>query len=223
MSNDTDTASKLAELKKPLVEYKGNIDMGTEEMTSEDINTPILKVIQSNTQGIKDKKEGRFFRSDTGEMFDSVEVSLVYVTTMQVENYNKTAVETVKLYYGFYSGTNEPFKMFVRGWSMEGHRNFQTELSLIKRKYQVPMLGLHVVLTTEPQSGTIQETGKPYSVHKLKFGVRRSEDGTPVIEDNKERIAFLMESYIRFKAIKSNPTERDQAQNDPIASGNIPF
>lgn len=184
--------------------YAGTVDVGTEEMSSEDMNTPILKIIQSNTQGIDAKREGWFYRSDTKQQLEEVDVNFVHVTTVEVENYNKTGMEKVKVYFGFYDGTNEPFKMFVRGWSLAGHREFQSEVGLIKNKFKVPMFALHVTLSTEPKSGNL-ENGKSYSTHKLVATIQKDPKDSlrikPLVEMNSERISFLFEAASRFKQV----------------------
>mgnify|MGYP001608539669 CR=1 FL=1 len=115
--------------------YGGSVNIGTEEMGSEDLNTPILKIIQSNTQGIEYKQEGFFYRSDTNQTLESVKVNLIYVTTQEMENYNKTGLEKVKVYYGVYDGTFEPFKMFLRGWNLASHRDFQEVGNFCEEKW----------------------------------------------------------------------------------------
>lgn len=192
--------------------YAGTVDTGTEEVGREDLNTPILKIIQSNSTGIENKKEGYFFRSDTKEQLKDVDVNFVYVTTTEQENYNKTATEKVKLYYGFYADTNEPFKMFVRGWSMAGHREFQSEVAMLKAKFKVPMFALKATLTTELKKGDIKETGKPYEVHKLVCKIvkdPKDKSGIkPVVEMDPDRINFLFSAASKFKkAAEVEPTE----------------
>lgn len=193
-------------------------NVGTEEISQEDLNTPNLKIIQSNTQDVEDKKEGAFYRSDTRETLDEVLVNLVYVTTTMVENYNKTGQEKVKIYFGFYEGTNEPFKMYVRGWSLNGHRNFQSEVGMMKNKFKVPMLALKVNLSTEKQQGTIPESGKPYTIHKLKFDVAKDTTGAPVLEEDPRRIGFLVEAAQKFKQVAMQ-AEAENGAGEPLPFG----
>ena len=202
MADDAIVASSL---------YENKVGVGTEEISQEDLNTPILKIIQTNTQNIENKQEGFFYRSDTREQVESVDVNLVYVSTLEVENYNKTGKEKVKVYFGFYGGTNEPFKMYIRGWGLASHRNFQTEVAGVKTKLGVPMLALTVHLTTEKQSGTIADTGKPYTVYKPIFTVLKDDQGL-IIEKTPERVNFLLEAVARFRAI-SFTSQTDDKQN----------
>ncbi len=190
------------------------VNIGTEEVTQEDLNTPILKIIQSNTQDIADKKEGWFYRSDTQETLENVLVNLVYVTTIETENFNKTGQEKVKMYFGFYEGTNEPFKMYVRGWSLNGHRSFQSEVGMIKGKYQLPMFVLKVNLSTEKQQGTIKETGNPYTTYKLRFEIAKDTTGIPNIEQDVDRRKFLFDSVQKFKEVALVTSLNDEAQNE---------
>ena len=208
--------------------YQNAVNIGTEEITQEDLNTPILKIVQSTSQDIENKKDGSFYRTDLKEQFDTVKVNLVYVSTIENDNYNKTAKEKVKVYFGFYAGTNEPFKMYLRGWGIAGHRDFQTEVMSIKNKYQIPMLSLTVNLKTEKQTGTIQDTGKPYTIFKPIFEIEKNEN-EPVIEMKTDRISFLVEASNRFREI-SLTSVNDEAQNevpvnkeDKVNPEEIPF
>lgn len=197
-----------------------NPNIGTENVGSEDLNTPVLKIIQKTTEGAEDLKIGSYLLPN-GEQAQEVPVNLVYVTTEQGENYNKTAMETYKVYYGFFSGTNEPFKMYVRGWGMASHRDFQTEVLSLKNKYQIPMLALEVTLKTEKQEGTIQDTGKPYTTYKPVFEITKSVDGVPFVEIDKNRVDFLIESAKRFSQLSSHESENDEKMNDIDANAEV--
>lgn len=193
-----------------------DVNIGTENITTEDVNTPILKIVQKTTEGAEDMKLGSYLRSDTNEQLEEVPVNLVYVTTEQGENYNKTGIEYYKVYYGFYSGTNEPFKLYVRGWGLVSHRDFQTEVLAIKNKYQLPMLALEITLRTEKQQGTIKDTGKPYTTYKPVFEITKDTGGVPFVETNKERVNFLIEATRRFSQMQSSSyqTDNDEKMND---------
>jgi hypothetical protein len=197
--------------------YQNTENTGTEEISQEDLNTPILSINQPSTQDLANKKLGYFHRSDTNEDLEEVQANLVYVTTTEQENYNKTGLEKVKIYYGYYADTFEPFKLFIRGWSLGAHKMFQTEISHIKRVQRVPMFALRVKLTTEEQKGTIKDSGKPYSVFKIKFTILKDHTGrNPVIEMDTERISFLFESATRFKEAALIQTESDQEQSETL-------
>lgn len=220
MKKDSEVAKKEGSIVVPSEMYQNAVSVGTEEMGQADLNTPTLKVIQANTQGILGKTDGWFYRTDTKEQMDEVEVNLVYVTTQELENFNRTGTEPVKVYFGFYAGTNEPFKMFCRGWGLGAHRAFQTQVARIKGKYQVPMLALTVKLTSEEQQGTIQDSGKPYLVYKPVFTIMRDADGkAPLVEMDPERISFLVEAAGRFRemsfGVGDKLSEKDIEQNDP--------
>lgn len=209
----TDQQLQKKETNSPAAMYRDSVNVGTEEVTQEDLNTPNLKILQPTTQGIPDKKDGFYYRSDLKEQLQSVDVNLVYVTTIEGDNYNKTDKERFKVYFGFYKDSKEPFKMFVRGWGLNDHRSFQTEIFSMKKRYNVPMLALAVQLTTHPQTGTIKESGRPYTIYRPLFTIAK-EDGKPVIETDPERIAFLVEAAKRFKEIASTTSVNDENQNE---------
>lgn len=197
--------------------YNGTVDAGTEEIDQSDLNTPTLKAIQDNTKNIENKKVGWFYRTDTKEQLETVDVNLVYVTTVEKENYERTAIEKVKVYYGYYSGTKEPFKMFVQGWNLASHRVLQTEITMYKNRYKVPMFALTLHLTTGIKSGQIKKTGKDYSIFQIIFNVVKNPKDTtktmPLVEMNPERISFLFESAERFKALAAaGDAKKDDAE-----------
>ncbi len=197
--------------------YHNTINTGTEEITQEDLNTPTLSINQPTTQDLAGKHLGWFHRSDTNTDHETVDVNLIYVTTIEQETFNKDGMEKVKIYYGYYAGTNEPFKLYIRGWSLGAHRNFQTEIARIKRIFKVPMFALTIKLSTDEKKGTIKDTGKPYSVFMIKqFEILKDEQGKPLIEMDSERIAFLFESATRFKELALVQSENDKAQNEAL-------
>jgi len=193
--------------------YK-DVNIGTESITPEDLNTPVLKIMQPTTQGVDDMQIGAFYRTDTKQQYKEVDVNLVAVSSETVENFNKTGMENVKVYYGFFAGTNEPFKMYLRGWGLGAHRQFQTEVLSLKNKFNVPMLALTVSLKTEKQQGQL-ESGKPYTIYKPVFDIVKFEDGIPVVEIDKKRVEFLLEAAQRFSTLPQS--DHDYEQND--ASG----
>ena len=205
--------------------YK-NANVGTESVTPEDLNTPVIKIMQPTTQGIDDMQIGAFYRTDTKQQYKELDVNFVAVSSLTVENFNKTGMENVKVYYGFYAGTNEPFKMYLRGWGLGTHRQFQTEVLGFKNKYNIPMLALTVTLKTEKQQGTL-EGGKPYTIYKPVFDIVKFEDGTPVVEIDPKRVDFLLEAADRFSNLPQS--ENDYEQNDVTGTPNevknedIPF
>lgn len=171
---------------------------GTEEINQEDLNTPTLKVVQDNTKNLPDKIVGHFYRSETGEQFPEVYVNFVAVTTKEQENYNKDGMEKVKIYFGFYQGTNEPFKFYMRGAALGTHRKFQSELMTYKNRLKIPMFALTVRLSTTQATGKTQK-GVEYDVRRPVFTIVKNGN-QPVIERDPERINFLLEAVDRFKA-----------------------
>lgn len=208
-----DTTITRKESNAPASMYRNAVNIGTEEVTQEDLNTPNLKILQPTTQGIPNKQDGFFYRSDTKEQLESVDVNLVYVTTIEGDNYNKTDKERFKVYFGFYKDSKEPFKMFVRGWGLGDHRIFQTEIYSVKKRYGVPMLALTVRLTTHEQAGTIKESGRPYTIYRPLFTILK-ENGKPIIEEDEDRFNFLLEAARRFKEIASTTSVDDDKQNE---------
>jgi hypothetical protein len=185
---------------------------GTEEINQEDLNTPTLKVVQDNTKNLPDKRVGYYFRSDTGEQLPEVYVNFVSVTTKEQENYNKDGIEKVKVYFGFYQGTNEPFKFYMRGAALGTHRKFQSELVTYKNRMKIPMFALTVRLSTTQVTGKT-EKGVEYDVRRPVFDVVKTT-GKPEVERDPDRIGFLLEAVERFK---------QQAQTVEVENDREPF
>lgn len=205
--------------------YK-DVNIGTESVTPEDLNTPVLKIMQPTTQGIDDMQIGAFYRTDTKQQYKELDVNLVAVSSQTMENYNKTGMENVKVYYGFFAGTNEPFKMYVRGWGLGSHREFQTEVLALKNKYNVPMLALTVALKTEKRQGTIQDTGKPYTIYSPVFDIVKFDDGVPVVEADPKRVDFLLEAADRFSRLPQSDNDYEQntiPEDEKVNPEDVPF
>lgn len=181
---------------------------GTEEMDQSDLNTPWLILMQSNTD-IEGRIPGSYYRSDTKEMMESVSVNFVYVTNKVKNNEKKNIDEQYKEYYGFFQGTNEPFRMKMKGWGMGAHKELQTEIAVYKTKFNIPMFALTVELTSERKEGQTKE-GKEYKIYKIVCSLLK--DGQlPVIEENPDRIGFLLEAVERFKKISPIEIEEEQS------------
>lgn len=210
--------------------YGSNVNLGTEEVGIQDVNTPTLKVVQATSTNINAPRLGSLYRTDMQEQMDDAYVNFVYVTTRESENYNRTAKEIQKIYFGFFTGTKEPFKMFLRGWGVSAHRALQTQIAHIKSKYKVPMLALTIRVSTRPQEGVITSEdgrGKPYRVYAPVFTIEKTESGTPYIEENPERIAFLIEAASKFKGlamsdVELSESEHDEDQNDIPTNQSLP-
>lgn len=178
------------------------MNAGTEEITSEDLNIPTLKLVQDNTKDLENKHVGWFCRSDTQEQMETVDVNLISVTTKVQENYKKDAMETVKIYFGYYAGTKEPFRMYLRGTSMQSHRMLQSEVLMYKNRYKIPMFALTVKLTSVQEKGNTKEN-VPYDIRKYLFEIVKvpGDKSKPIVETNVDRVAFLYESVSKFKKV----------------------
>lgn len=181
---------------------------GTEEVSQDDINTPVLKLIQDSTKNLPDKKVGWFHRSDTGEQLETVDVNFVYVTTKEGLNYKKNAMEKYKVYFGFYTGNKEPFKMFIRGKSLASHRQLQSEILSYKNRHNLPMFALTVRLSSRQEIGTAKD-GSGYDIRQIIFTILKDENGTPIIETDPNRVGFLLEAVERFKGVAEDTTMED--------------
>lgn len=197
--------------------YGSNANLGTEEMGVQDVNTPTLKVVQGTSHGIESPRLGSLYRTDLQEQMDDAYVNFVYVTTRESDNYNRTGKEAQKIYFGFFTGTQEPFKMFLRGWGNNAHRALQTQIAHIKAKYKIPMLALTIRVSTRVQEGVITSDdgrGKPYKTYVPVFTIEKHENGTPFIEEDPERVSFLVQAAGKFKGLAMNESELQESEHD---------
>jgi hypothetical protein len=205
-NEDSDQRALVQAQAKHIKELYGKdyANAGTEEVTMEDLNTPWLILMQSNTD-IEGRIPGQYYRSDTKEMMPAVDVNFVYFTNKVKHNDKKNIDEPYKEYYGFFATTNEPFRMKMKGWGLPAHRELQTEISVYKKKLNVPMFALTVRLTSERKEG-ITKTNEPYKIDKIVCTILK-EGSLPKIEDDPERVGFLLEAVSRFKNIAPKDEE----------------
>lgn len=194
--------------------YGGNIaNAGTEDVTSNDLNIPTLKLIQDSTKDLEDKHVGYFYRSDTKEQLPFVECNLVAVISQEVDNYNKTGKEVQKVYFGYFKDTKEAFRMYVRGWSLDTHRKFQSEVLTYKNRLGVPMFALSVKLMSDRRIGK-NKVGIDYDVKCIDFRIVKKENDAskPVVETNPDRVAFLYEAVDKFKQAAATLPQEEEAE-----------
>ena len=75
------------------------------------------------------------------------------------------------------------------------------------------MLALTVEISTTKQTGTIGDTGKPYTTYKPVFTIV-GDGKEPTIEMDSGRISFLVEAAGRFREIALTSSVNDEEQND---------
>lgn len=201
------TREKLATM------YRDDVVAGTEDIGVDDLNIPQLKIVQSNKRidlpNGKRAEDGYYYRTDTKEQMEYVDVILLVVRKVYTLNFKKDATERQHIYFGVYDGTNEPFRMFCRGWSLAGSREFLTEVKMIQKKYKLPMYALKGRLTTTTKTGTMKEGGE-YSVYATVFSILKDEGtGEPTAEDRPERVETLRRFVERFGAIEIRSVDED--------------
>ena len=184
--------------------YRNDVGLGTEDISADDINIPQLKLVQPNkpyplADGTR-ATDGWWYRTDTKEQIESPEVTILVVRKAYADNFKKTAKERQHIYFGIHEGTNDLFRMYARGWSLNGSREFVTQVKTIQSKYRVPMFALKVQLSSMPRSGQTED-GAAYSVFSAVFTILKDEDGYPILEDRPKRVTILRELAKRFTEI----------------------
>jgi uncharacterized coiled-coil protein SlyX len=197
--------------------YSQSANAGTDSIDASDTNMPTLRIIQPNKilefkKILKGAEIGWFYRSDTNQQYETIDVNMIYVTKQVVENFKKTGQERQHLYYGVIAGTFEPFRLYTRGWSLEGSREFLTQVQRFKAKYRVPMFALTVTLKSVDHTGTVEDSGESYTIKKIVFDVKRDSidpaGEMPMIEQDINRATALREMVDRFERMnqRSTPT-----------------
>ncbi len=196
--------------------YKGDAEasIGTEDINAGDLNIPQLKLVQPNkVMPLADGKranDGWFYRTDTKQQMETVDVVLLVVKKQTGMNFKGDKEERKHVYFGLYDSTTDPFRMYCRGWSLSGSREFLTEVKRIQAHFKVPMFALLVTLRSKPQSGTTDD-GADYSVYQTVFEIKKAEDGeTPLVETNSDRASVLREFVDRFERIAVTPAAQEE-------------
>jgi len=211
----SDSAMEVSKAKLASI-FKNDVVAGTEDIGVDDLNTPQLKLVQSNKRpelsNGKKAEDGFFFRTDTKEQMETVEVTMLVVRKVYTLNYKKDGTERQHIYFGTYAGVVEPFRMFCRGWSLNGSREFLTEVKQIQRKLSLPMYALKVKLSSVPRVGTTKD-GAEYSVYSTVITVQKDPNGMPIIETDPERVEIMRRFVERFSAmdVKNVAEETEEA------------
>ena len=204
--------------------YSDATNVGTAQIGSEELRTPTLSIIQKSTdeaklEGIDNAKVGNFYRSDTNTAHEKIACNILCFKKTWSENYNKTGLERKHIYFGVFEGGIDPFRLYCRGWSLNGSRAFLTEVKMMQSKYGLPMFGMRVVLSTAKEQGTIADTGKPYTTYRIVFEIIKEADSKPAMEKDPGRAGFLKEKAIFFDSLdvggQDEPEQSGYAQEEP--------
>lgn len=201
--------------------YKNDVNAGTEEIDMDDLNIPQLKLVQPNkridlSDGTR-AEDGYFYRTDTRQQIKNPDVILLVVRKIDQLNYKKEAMERQHVYFGIHETTGDPFRMFCRGWSISGSREFLTEIKSIQKQFNLPMYALKVRLSGVPRSSTTKDNVN-YSVFSVGFSILKDQDtGYPMSEDRPEKVEMLRKLVSRFVTFNpSGAEEQDESIRVPI-------
>ena len=127
--------------------FSNNANVGLEDMTAEDIPTPVLTLIQS-TSRVRDEENrpytpGMFYYKTTKSAAKELHVSILVATKQMLKSFNDdSATERVYILLGAIMPKYLPFKMFLRGYGAGAARQFIGEVKALRR----PMYSLNVKL-----------------------------------------------------------------------------
>jgi len=198
--------------------FRNDVVIGTEDIGVDDLNIPQLKIVQPNKRidlaNGKRAEDGYLYRTDTREQMPYADVTLLVVRKVYTQNYKKDGMERQHIYFGVYDDTNDPFRMFSRGWSLEGSRAFMTEVKAIQKKFYYPMYALKVRVSTQPKSGVTKDNAE-YAVFSSVFSILKDEEtGEPMVEFREDRVQELRKFAEKFMAMEVNGMEDEDAENN---------
>lgn len=209
--------------------YHANRGLGTETVTPEDLETPTLKVTQSNSkhtlQGGARPSLGMFYKTDEQKEYKSVEVNFLIVKKSMAENFNRNGLIRQHIFYGFYMDTMDPFRMFLTGYNLDGSRKLLTEVKRIERTLGFPMCSLRVRLTSKMLSVSAgKDSNQMNDIYVMVPEILKDKDGIPMVEENLDRAQFLIQSAKGFVA-QDNGEEviGTPVDKDVINIEDIPF
>lgn len=155
--------------------FKENLNVGMEEVTTDDIPTPTLSLIQSNSEVMEANNLGKWFYKGNEKTYDTVECYLLAMTKKEMPKYSeKTVNEMVHIYLGVFADNLEPFMLFLRNYGLGASRQFQG----IRMGYKKPAYCIKVKLYSE----AVKNDKGSFFIPKIDF---------VAIEENQEKIILL--------------------------------
>ena len=200
-ARDVDEKAMVVADKALAKTYRDDANVGSEEVSTEDVNIPGLKLIQKTSEPDlpEEKILGHYYRTDTQTQHKEVMVNIVCFKKTWGENFNKTGQERKYILFGSYEGSSEVFRLFLRGgWALGAARQFLTEFKMIQSKHRLPMYALKVKLASKEEQGTIKETGRAYTTFRPVINITRDENGNPNVERDLGRAKWLKETATKF-------------------------
>jgi len=210
------TSKELAEI------FHNNADIGTKQVSSEDVEIPSLRLIQKTSEleitGAEPAKLGYLYRSDSMVQRKEMLVNILCFKKVWADNFNRTAEERKHIYFGVFLGSSDIFRMYLRGWSLTGSRKFLSEVKRMQSKFKLPMYALQVRLSGKEEHGVIKETSQPYTTFSMVMTVVKNAGGMPLVEEDPGRAAWLKEMALNFESLNSSneETEIPESRSIPV-------
>lgn len=158
---------------------KDKLNVGAKSITADDVPTPTLSLVQSNSQ-MRDAEgrpltPGKFFYKGTGEVFDSVTCAFLVLTKKDLPSFsNKEVLDHTHIWLGAILPEFKPFQMFMRGYGLSGSTGSRFLIGR-QRSLKRPFFSLLLTLTSEK---TTNDKGTFYNVV---INVEPNQDMTQVV------------------------------------------
>jgi hypothetical protein len=222
-ASEANKFQELATTNKELVEiFQSNANVGTKQVSSEDLEVPSLRLIQKTSDleiaGGEAVKLGYLYRSDSMIQRKEMLVNILCFKKVWADNFNRTAEERKHIYYGAFEGSSDIFRMYLRGWSLTGSRKFLSEVKRMQNKFKLPMYALQVRLSSKEEHGVIKETSQAYTTFGMVMTVVKNAEGMPLVEEDPGRATWLKEMALNFESLNSSDeeTETPEPRSIPV-------
>lgn len=134
--------------------FKDYANLGMETVTPDDLSTPTLNLIQSNSK-VRDESgrpytPGDFYHTKTKKIYKTVDVAFLQFSKGDYPSYSdKSVLVHTYVYYGVTLPDMEPFKIYLRNAGIGEAKKFNTDVVSMKR----PLFALNVTLSSREING----------------------------------------------------------------------
>lgn len=184
--------------------FKDKRRLGLETLTADDLPTPTINLIQSNStlvdQDNRPLPRGQFFYKGTGEVMREVNCTMLVLDKKEMPDFSdKDVMVKTYVFLGVMNDTYQPFLLYLKRTGIGAAKDFLGKV----RAMQVPMFAVNVTLLADKIDG---EKG---SYYKIRFQVNG-------LHENNETILKLEDLVNKYK-----PEVQDE--DGEVNPSDIPF
>lgn len=189
---------------------KDNANVGLEEVTPEDLPTPFLTLIGTNST-LQDAEgrpypRGAFVYRATGEVLEEVDCTILSLTKSNTPSYSdKSIMEPAYIILGVLNEGTRPFKIILKSTGIGAFKQYLGNVTASK----LPMFTLRTIITSEKIQG---EKGTYY---KYKFTVKEMHKDMDQI--------MVLENLAKTYGPKMKGEETEEKVQPLAVADDIPF